>query len=77
MVAAHNIQQSNTRRGGRGGNGLAFVEQRVGASTMRRALPMSFPPTLTTKAPPSIAASLGHGTLVGLVVGMTCLLDCD
>ena len=57
MVAAHNIQQSNTRRGGRGGNGLVFVEQRVGASTMRRALPMSFPPTLTTKALPSIAGS--------------------
>ena len=58
MVAAHNIQQSNTRRGGRGGNGLAFVEQRVGASTMRRALPMFPTDGLTTKAPPSIVTSV-------------------
>ena len=40
MVAAHNIQQSNTRRGGRGGNGLAFVERRVVASTSAMPEPM-------------------------------------
>ncbi len=37
---------------------MAFVEQRVGASTMRRALPMFPTDGLATKAPPSIAASV-------------------
>ena len=42
MVAFHNTQQSNTRRAAGGGNSSAFVELRMGASTMRRAVP-SFP----------------------------------
>ena len=42
MVAFHNTQQSNTSRAAGGGNSSAFVELRMGASTMRRALP-SFP----------------------------------
>ena len=43
MVAFHNTQQSNPSRAAGGGNSSAFVELRMGASTMvRRALP-SFP----------------------------------
>ena len=42
MVAFHNTQQSNTSRAAGGGTSSAFVELRMGASTMRRAVP-SFP----------------------------------